>query len=159
MRIIDYSSKNYEQDIEQLYNRPAYPEEIEQGVKSILKDVQTKGDSALIKYAEKFDNVTLTPDMFLVTNDEIQAAKKEVSRVRKTAIKQGIKNITAFAQQQIPKPWTFSPRPGVITGERFEPLERVGVYIPGGTAPLVSTILPLTFTTLVSKKHPSLTTS
>lgn len=141
MKILSYKDKTFQQDLNPLFDRPAYPQEIENGVKDILEDIRKHGNTAVAKYAKKFDKVSLNAARFRVTSREIGAADKKVSAKNKKAINESIKNITQYAEKQLPEPWSFSPRPRVIVGERFEPLDRVGVYIPGGTAPLVSTVI------------------
>ena len=141
MKTIHYSQANFDRLVSELYDRPSYPPEIEDSVKTILADVKKDGDDALIKYAKEFDNVDLTSDCFLVTEDELNAAADLVDQDSKDAINLALANVKSFAQERIPKEWTFSPRDGVTLGERFEPMDRVGVYIPGGTAPLASTVI------------------
>ena len=79
--------------------------------------------------------------MFLLSDEELKKGSRSVSNSCKKAIKEALANVEFFSEQRIPQPWSSSPRPGVIVGERFEPMERVGVYIPGGTAPLVSSVI------------------
>jgi histidinol dehydrogenase len=141
MEKIYYSDKDFDEKLDKLYQRPSYPPEIEDSVKEILAGVRENGDTALSTYAKKFDKVDLTPDMFLVSKEEIKKTSRKISNSWKKAIKEALANVEFFSKQRIPQPWSSSPRPGVIVGERFEPMERVGVYIPGGTAPLVSTVI------------------
>jgi histidinol dehydrogenase len=141
MKIISYKNSNFIQEIQPLFDRLAYPDEIEENVKKILQEIKQNGNLALCKFAAKFDNVNLTPENFKITQNEINEAEKQVSDNNKNAINSAITNVQKYAMKQIPKPWSFSPRKGVVVGERFEPIDRVGVYIPGGTAPLVSTVV------------------
>ena len=141
MQTISYRNKNFDRDLEVLYRRPSYPAEIEAGVKAILAAVKAEGDAAVIRFAQQFDHATLKAGHFAVTPAEVDAAVATVDAPAKRAIKHALTHITAFARQRLPKDWNFSPRDGVTVGERFEPMQRVGVYIPGGTAPLVSTVL------------------
>ena len=137
MKKLYFGSADFEADLKKLYDRPSYPPEIEAQAAAIIADVKAEGDAALVRYAAKFDHAELTPAQFRVTGDEIAAAEKQLPARLKSAIRQ----VRDFAKLTIPKGWTASPRPGVTLGEKFEPLDRVGVYIPGGTAPLVSTVL------------------
>jgi len=141
MKTINFSQASFEKDMLELYERPSYPPEIEESVKSILADVKSDGNDALTKYAKKFDNADLTPELFLVSEEELAAAENEVDQDSMDAINLALSNVKAFAQERIPQEWTFSPRDGVTLGERFEPMDRVGVYVPGGTAPLASTVI------------------
>jgi len=110
-------------------------------VAEILADVQTRGDVALSHYAAKFDGVDLSPEAFAVSADEIQQASSALRSCDRKAIRTACRQVKDFAAQRVPKPWSYSPRKGVILGERFSPLSRVGAYVPGGTAPLVSTVI------------------
>jgi len=141
MQKISCKDKNYKKALTPLFERRAYPLEIEADVKTILDSVKTKGNLAVAKFAKKFDKVNLSPRRFRVSQKEISDAVEKVAPAKKRAINAAVKNVTAYASKQLPKEWSFSPRQGVKVGERFEPLGRVGVYIPGGTAPLVSTIV------------------
>jgi len=141
MQKISFNDKNYKKALTPLFERTAYPPEIEADVKKILDNIKKKGNSAVAKFAKKFDKVTLPPTRFKVSKKEINDAVAKVVPAKKRAINAAVKNVSTYASKQLPKGWSFSPRPGVKVGERFEPLERVGVYIPGGTAPLVSTIV------------------
>ncbi len=138
---ISYTDKNFKASLRPLFERELYPLKIERGVSKILEAVRKRGDMAVVEYAEKYDNVKLKPSRFKVSGRELSSASKKVSAERKKAIKQAIRNIQSFANKKIPEPWSYSPRAGVVVGERYEPLERVGVYVPGGTAPLVSTVI------------------
>ncbi len=141
MKKIICTADNLNTALTELFNRPGYPPEIEAGVAAILADVRAKGDSALAAFAEKFDHVKLSPADFRVRDEELEEARKTLDKAAKEAIKQALKGVQAFARERRPKAWKFSPRHGVTLGEKFEPLDRVGVYIPGGTAPLVSTVI------------------
>ena len=142
MKIISYKNKNFESQLEKLYKRQAVPLNIENQTAKILADIKKNGNSSIKKYALKFDGCKFgRSSEFLVAEAEFADAEKNISTQSRKSIRAALENITVFAKNRIPQPWTYSPRPGVITGERFEPLERVGVYIPGGTAPLVSTVI------------------
>ncbi len=136
-----YKDNDFSANLEGLYNRPSYPAEIEDTVKEVLLDIKENGNSALIKYAQKFDRLQLTSESLQVSNDELKNAISKVDSKAKQAINRALKNVEQFSIERIPQPWSFSPRAGVVLGERFEPMERVGVYIPGGTAPLVSSVI------------------
>ena len=137
MKTIFQDNPNFNNEIKPALNRSAFDPIIDKAVAEILKNVKEKGDEAIVEYALKSTRMHLTPDTFRVNLDNIP----EINQVTLDAIKTAVKNITDFSTQKIPKNWTFSPRPGVILGEKFAPLDRVGCYIPGGTAPLISTVV------------------
>ncbi|MDD5727928.1 MAG: histidinol dehydrogenase [Victivallales bacterium] len=141
MEKIYCNDKAFEQKLSRLYQRPSYPPEIETSVNAIISEVRNNGDAALCACAKRFDHADLTPETLAVSGEEIKKASRKLSNACKHAVKEALANIELFSQQRLPQPWSCSPRPGVIVGERFEPMERIGVYIPGGTAPLVSTVI------------------
>ena len=141
MRLLDYRNADFAAGLEEIYNRPSYPPAIEESVRTIVNTVRSEGDQALVRYALEFDKAELTPAEFKVSDEEIAAAAQALDKTAKNAIKTALKHVQEFARLRIPKAWKKRVRPGVTLGEQFVPMDRVGVYIPGGTAPLVSTVL------------------
>jgi len=115
--------------------------DIEAIVTKVFKEVQTEGDAIIRQYTEKFDSVHL--DTFAVTLDEFEAAKAQVSEELKQAIGVAKKNITRFHDIQKTTKISVETSPGVYCWQEKRPIQKVGLYIPGGTAPLFSTILML----------------
>jgi histidinol dehydrogenase len=141
MKTIDARNKNNLDELRNLTQRSAFPDEIAESVKNILDNIKHNGNSAICTYAKKFDNANLTPLNFKLNDKEIQDAVNSIDKSVKVSIEQAITNVTEFARQQLPKNWNFSPRIGVHLGEKFTPLSRICAYIPGGTAPLISTVV------------------
>lgn len=110
-------------------------------VSDILKEVKSTGDKALFEYAERFDGVKLTS--ILVSEEEKVEASKQVSTDLKAAIQTAYDNIYAFHRGQQKEEESIETTPGVRCWRRSLPIEKVGLYIPGGSAPLFSTILML----------------
>ena len=137
MRIILQDSSDFQEQLKPLLNRSAFDPQIDKSVAQILADVKANGDAALVEYAKRFDHVDLTPETFRVSLDSVPAIDDETIQAIKTAVD----HVSAFSRQRIPQAWSFSPREGVTLGEQFAPLDRVGCYIPGGTAPLISTVV------------------
>ncbi len=138
---IDCCRDEWRSQLELLCNRPAYPPAAEKAAAEIIADIRARGVEAICEYAEKFDHVKLDFDSMRISAEEIQAAEKQVSAKDKKAIRTACRQVQAFARETLPKNWKKKIRDGVVVGEQFNPLDRVGVYIPGGTAPLVSTVL------------------
>ena len=141
MKIIDCTDADYGQALQSLYTRPACPPEIEDRAKAIVEEVRLHGDAAVLAQIAKFDRVNLTAAALKVSDKEIKAAQKLVHPRIKRAIRNAILNVRIFSARQIPRNWMNNPRPGVTLGEQFTPMERVGCYVPGGTAPLVSSAI------------------
>jgi histidinol dehydrogenase len=115
--------------------------EVRDLVAGIIGEVARHGDRALVDCARRFDGVRLTAGRLLVGEDEFEAAAAVVTHATRRAIARSLRNITAFAKASLRKDWSRRNAEGAEVGERFVPFERVGVYVPGGKAPLVSTAL------------------
>jgi histidinol dehydrogenase len=111
----------------------------EDTVSEILRNVRERGDEALFEYTEKFDGVRLTS--LAVSQKEIEDAVKEVGRDFMGLLSRAADNICEFHEKQQRQGFFFTKENGVILGQKVVPLERAGVYVPGGTAPLCSTVL------------------
>lgn len=110
-------------------------------VASVLADVKNGGDSAVMAYEEKFDKVSLS--QLAVTESEMQEAENLVSKELKDALVLAHKNIAAFHESQKFNSKKVETAPGVVCWQKSVAIEKVGLYIPGGTAPLFSTVLML----------------
>ena len=110
-------------------------------VSSVLDDVRQRGDTAVKEYEERFDHVKLSS--LTVTEEEMAQAELLVSPELKESIKLAYRNIHTFHEAQYFTPIKVETTPGVICSQRSMPIEKVGLYIPGGTAPLFSTVLML----------------
>src|SRR5215831_21095645 len=114
---------------------------IEEKVRKILEKVKEKGDKAVKKYTEKFDEVEM--ENAQVSDEEIRESISIVPEELKTAIKQAAANIETFHRFQLQQPDWVVTMPGVMCSRKMVPIEKVGLYVPGGSAPLFSTILML----------------
>jgi histidinol dehydrogenase len=121
--------------------RPAIAPDAEALAVEVLAAVRKEGDRAISRYTEKFDGVALPPARFAVTAAERLAARRVVDDDFKRAAQEAHQRILRFSQAGLRKDWSLSSPKGGQLGEQFVPLERVGVYVPGGAAPLASTAL------------------
>lgn len=128
-------------DFDPLFERNAFPDDIAVSVNEILTDIRKRGDEAICDYAKKFDGVDLQAGQFQLSQEEIDACEDLVDAEIKAAIDLAAANILDFSSQRLPQAWKYDARPGVELGEKFTPLSRIACYVPGGTAPLVSTVL------------------
>lgn len=139
MQIIRYPDKK---QWENIVKRPVLNvSQLRTTVSSILDDVRMRGDEAVRHYASRFDNATLCN--LAVTPDELDAAERLVSPELKKAIQLAHHNIRVFHSSQKFQTTAIETQPGVKCWQKSVPIERVGLYIPGGTAPLFSTVLML----------------
>lgn len=114
---------------------------IEERTKAILQAVAERGDAALLEFTQKFDGAKLTADQLAVTQAELFNASLAADESLRAAVAEAEKNIAGFARKSLRHGWQSKNSHGATVGEKFDPFRRVGVYIPGGTAPLVSTAL------------------
>ena len=114
---------------------------VEQRALEIIRTVQRRGDKALLDYTEKFDGAKLTPGKLRVSQAELAGAWGATDPRARKAIRLAKANVTLFAKRSLRKNWHARNAQGGVVGEKFDPFARVGVYIPGGTAPLASTTL------------------
>lgn len=141
MRILSYEDSSYQRFVKKLYRRAIPSDQERDYVAEIISEVAQKGDKALVDFAKKFDHATIKAKDLRVTEAEIKAARAHVSQDTKSAIAASRKNIHAFAKRSLRKDWSKKNAQGAQVGERFVPFDRVGIYVPGGKAPLVSTAL------------------
>jgi len=141
MPSISYQQKNFKTAIKKLSRRSQPLAEVERTVAQVIAQVRKDGDTALLALGKKFDRVDFRKGSDLkVRAADLQAAGKTLGTREKRAIAASRKNVVAFAKQSLRKNWTATNGQGAQVGEVFQPFQRVGIYVPGGTAPLVSTV-------------------
>lgn len=138
-----YLSKSLsDQKLARLFTRPAGDDaKVAEVVNSILKEIKTKGDKSVIGYAQKYDG--LKKQRILIGKEEIESAAKQIDPNLKQAIDIAARNIKKFHSYQRPKSYSIDTIPGVRCERKYLPIENVGLYIPGGSAVLFSTMLML----------------
>ncbi len=114
-------------------------EDVSRIVDEIIARVRAGGDAALFDYAEKLDRAKLTA--LEVTADEIEAGWQAVGEEFRKTLTLAQQNIAAFHRRQLHDDFVITDQPGIVLGQRYTPIERVGVYVPGGTASYPSTVL------------------
>lgn len=135
MRIIDYDINNNEE----VFKRTNVLSSVSLSVKEIVENVKKNGDKALREYTEKFDGVRL--DDFIVCKDEIDEALKECEEDFLLVLKKAKERIYNYHKRQVRNSFVSTDDSGIILGQRVLPLEKVGIYVPGGTAQYPSTVL------------------
>lgn len=141
MRTLQYSSKNFHSDLAAFCRGAVVPREISDAVTAILADVRERGDEAVVYYAAKFDGAKLRARDLRVKPTEFAAAAKRLPAAERRALVAARDSIVAFNQRGLPENWTGKNPHGALVGEKFDPIHRVGLYVPGGQVPLVSTVL------------------
>jgi histidinol dehydrogenase len=142
MKVMRHTAANFAGKLRELASASSlFDPEIEQRTRAILHDVYLRGDDALLEFTEKFDGARLATEQLAVTQAELMAVSLKADESLRHAVVEAGKNIAAFAKKSLRKNWQTKNSHGASVGEKFDPFQRVGVYIPGGTAPLVSTAL------------------
>ena len=140
MNLIRHTDNKYSKKLEQLSNASSlFDPNIEQRTIKIIREVELNGDKAILKLAQQFDNASLkVSDLKVCPKDLLKCWSNALSKTKK-AIRIAKSNVKSFALSSMRKNWKTQNSQGGIVGEKFDPFKRVGIYIPGGTAPLVST--------------------
>ncbi len=138
MKLIKQTGLN----IEKLYNRhlSLRKKHVEEKVKGIIDDVRLNGDDALLKYTRRFDGVKLTSRQLKVAESEISSAFQNITPEFVGHLKTIINNVSTYYRKQLKKPSKVKGHDGVMLREDIKPIDSVGIYIPAGTAPLVSSV-------------------
>lgn len=110
-------------------------------VREVLHSVRVKGDKALLHYTAEFDQITLAPDELRVKGAELDAAYQQVSKDLLDSIRLACQQIEAFHRQRVPQSWVHFGEDEVVLGKRYTPVDRAGIYVPGGQASYPSTVL------------------
>lgn len=113
----------------------------EASVREIVQAVQRRGDAALLEFTQEFDGLTLEPEALRVTGAELDAAYQQIPKELLDAIRLAHRQIEAFHRQRVPKSWVQFGADGEVLGKRYTPVDRAGLYVPGGRAAYPSTVL------------------
>ncbi len=127
--------------VDTFLSRPAFDDKAQDVARSVLADVKQRGDAAVVDYAARFDGARLSAATLRVIDAELQAAAKQVDAKFRAAAKEAYRRITRFSMAGVKRDWQIKTERGGRLGEFFVPYDRVGVYVPGGAAPLASTAL------------------
>ena len=142
MKVIRHSDANFPAKLRELTAPSSlFDPAIEQRTRVILAAVQARGDAALLEFTEKFDGAKRATDRLAITQAELFNASLAADESLRAAVAEAEKNIINFAKKSLLKNWQMKNSHGATVGEKFDPFQRVGAYIPGGKAPLVSTVL------------------
>ena len=137
MLILNASDNNFNESIQKILNRAEnVPKEVEETVNKIINDIKLNGDLALVNYTQKFDG----HDDILIIEDELKNARSKVDKNVYDALETAFRRIKFFHEKQISESWKFEQN-GEVLGQIISPLERIGIYVPGGKAVYPSSVL------------------
>lgn len=142
MKVVRHTDANFHDRLREITALSSlFDAEIERRTRAILEAVHSRGDEALLEFTERFDGAKLSIEQLAVTQAELVTASLKADESLRVAVAEAERNIAAFARKSKRRNWQSKNSHGASVGEKFDPFQRVGVYIPGGTAPLVSTAL------------------
>ena len=141
MKRLAYDEPGFAEAVCELDRHGELPGGVVAAVRDVIEQVRRDGDRALLALTARFDRVELTRERLELTPGEVAAGCRGVARDVQRAVRATLTHVRAFARAGKRRSWSRRVRPGVRLGEKYDPIERVGVYIPGGTAPLASTAL------------------
>jgi len=137
MKLVKVGSKQFQKLCERNSGRN---KRVSESARKIIENVKLYGDEAVIKYTKKFDKVKLSPKDLKVSECETSGAYQDIKPEFVSTLKVVLDNVTKFYVKQLKKSWKIKDADGVLLGENIMPLETVGVYVPSGTVPLVSSV-------------------
>ena len=143
IRKLSSKSKNFDSELSSLLSfDDVSNDEIYEVVKKIISDVQTRGDQALISLTAKLDSLDVSSMTELtISKERLKKSFDNLSNDQKNALKTAADRIKSYHQKQISKTWTYTEKDGTVLGQKITPLDRVGLYVPGGKAAYPSSVL------------------
>ncbi len=141
MRVLRYNAPGFSRRLDSYCKNSLGTPEFREEVARILQAVEQRGDDAVVQFTAKFDHVRLEPGRFRVDPEEIRNAGKSLTKAQSRAIKIAIHCVEDFHRRSLPVSWKGKNPHGATVGEQYHPLQRIGIYVPGGNVPLVSTVV------------------
>lgn len=149
---LDASDDNFSQRLEKVLQRDMLiSDSITHSVKSILDDVRLNGDVALLEYTRKFDGFDVSSiDDVIISQEQLHASLETITPKQRDALSHAADRIRSYHEMQRQESWQYSEADGSIYGQKISPLERVGIYVPGGKANYPSSMLMLAIPAMVA---------
>lgn len=142
MNVIRFSNPDFRERLGTLVGRSSlFDRSIEERTRAILSAVSSRGDGALLEFTQRFDGAKLSADQLAVSKAEFLKASLEADSFLREAVAAADLNIELFSRKSLRRAWSARNAQGASVGEKFDPFRRVGIYVPGGSAPLISTCL------------------
>lgn len=141
MKILRHTDADWKETLALLDRRAEASDAVREVVSEVIQSIRSRGDEALIEYTARFDGANLTPETLSVSQAELDAAWQSATPELRAALEASHRNVFAFSRRSMRQDWHGTNEQGAEVGEVYHPFERVGCYVPGGTAPLVSTAI------------------
>jgi histidinol dehydrogenase len=139
--IVDWTPESSSEQVETFLERPAFSAKAEEAASSLLSDIRERGETGILDAIKKFEGLSLSSEELRISDEEFAGAENLVPEDIKKLIRDAHRRVTDFSRKSLRPDWSTNTPHGGSLGERFLPFERVGVYVPGGTAPLASTVI------------------
>jgi histidinol dehydrogenase len=142
MKIVRHTDPDFESTIASLETRgETVPEGVMEAVFEIVGEVRRRGDEAVAEYTLRFDDLDLTKTGMEIELRELDRALEEIPADERKILEEAAQSIREFHERQVDESWTYEPSPGIKLGQKVTPIEKVGLYVPGGTAAYPSSVL------------------
>ena len=141
VKIVNWSADAPAPALSPFLDRAAFDPEAEAVARRVLDDIRTNGEPAVLKCIREYDGASLTAETLRVSPAETAEARDSIDTDFRNAVREAHRRISAFSTAGMKKNWMTSSGRGGTMGEQFSPFDRVGIYVPGGAAPLASTVL------------------
>lgn len=142
MKIVRYDEPDFESVISSLETRgETVPEGVMEAVFEIVGEVRRRGNEAVAEYTLRFDDLDLTKTGMEIELRELDRALEEIPADERKILEEAAQSIREFHERQVDESWTYEPSPGIKLGQKVTPIEKVGLYVPGGTAAYPSSVL------------------
>ena len=141
LRVVRWNPKRRLRSVEEFLTRPTFDPKAEAIAAELLDDIRKRGEPAVLAAAARIDGVALRPSELRVAPAAVEAAERSLDEETKARIREAHDRVADFARRSMRRDWSYPTPGGGRLGEVFHPIERVGVYVPGGTAPLASTVV------------------
>lgn len=141
MIVLSHGKKNFWRELKAFCDSRAGRHQVEGAVREIIAAVRDRGDAAVLEFTKRFDGADLSPRNIRVPLKSLEAAANSLPATKRKALTQAIRCVRDFHKKTLPRSWKAANPHGAQVGERFYPIRRVGLYIPGGQVPLVSTVI------------------
>jgi len=144
MKILDFQDPRFFAKLERFINVRSSDPLVRSAVSEVVEAVEKRGDRAVVDYTERFDGHRFKPGELRLTEESLREAADGLTPRQKRAVKAALRCVRDFHRRGLPENWTGRNPQGAMVGERWYPVRRVGIYIPGGNVPLVSTVVMTT---------------
>ncbi len=141
MLILNYCDTDYNEKLSQFCKLEIYDSNISIRVSEILNEVRANGDDALLAFSKKFDHVNISKECIKIPQRQLDKSAESISVINKELIEKAKSSIDDYHKECLPQSWKKENNQGATVGEKYYPINRVGIYIPGGSVPLISTVI------------------